>query len=60
MPKPKQKKNRYDGNVAVPLDAEFKARLIERARREDRPVGQLARILLKDAFERLEAAGVAK
>lgn len=49
-----KKKKRFVENVVVSLDNELKTWLIEESRREDRPVGQLARILLKEAREMRE------
>lgn len=53
MPK---KKKRFGENVVVSLDPELKGWLTDEARREDRPVGQFARILIKEAREQRQLA----
>lgn len=49
-------KRRYSENVVVSCDVELKQWLTSQAKREDRPVGQLCRILIKEARSAREAA----
>lgn len=50
----------YTKNIVVTLDEELKQWILDQAQKEERPVGQMARVLLREAREaRVKAAASA-